>query len=65
MAKNRANVDVPRPVEEGFSPQLTLSFNRTSAEIVQFPKSHAGTTTKSSDATLKRLLEYAESLPGK
>jgi hypothetical protein len=65
MGKRSSSIDVSHSQEEALSPQLELSFTRRSAAVVQFPRPRADTEIKSSDATLKRLLEYAATLPGK
>ena len=56
------DVHLPEPSN---SPQLELIFARKSGTVVALPKAHAGTPAKSSDSALKRLLDYAATLPGK
>jgi len=65
MRKKGSNInDVHFPGPSN-SPQLELIFARKSATVVAFPKAHVGTPAKSSDSALKRLLDYAATLPGK
>ncbi|RDI96856.1 hypothetical protein DVT68_19805 [Dyella solisilvae] len=65
MGKKSSKVDASRSLGGIPTPQMELSFARQSAAVVQFPKSRTDTAIKSSEATLKRLLEYAATLPGK
>lgn len=65
MRKKSSSVDTSRSFEGSRPPQLELSFARKSATVVQFPTPRGDAALKSSDATLKRLLEYATTLPGK
>jgi len=66
MGKKSSNIDASRSPKEIGSPQLELSFVRKSAALVQFPKQRSGAGAKPEEAsTLKRLLEYAATLPGK
>jgi hypothetical protein len=65
MGKKSSIVDGTHASGVKASPQLELSFARKSAAVVHFPKARVSTPAKSSDSALKRLLDYAATLPGK
>jgi len=65
MGKKSSNIDNVRSIESKASPQLELVFARKTGTVVLFPRAYAGTPAKSSESALKRLLDYAATLPGK
>jgi hypothetical protein len=65
MGKKSSNIDDVRPTVAKPSLQLELVFARKSGTVVMFPKARTTAAPASSESALKRLLDFAATLPGK
>lgn len=65
MGKKSSNTDDVRSADAKASPQLELIFSRKNGTVVMFPKARAASAPASTESALKRLLDFAATLPGK
>jgi hypothetical protein len=65
MGKKSSNTNDVRSADAKASPQLELIFARKSGTVVMFPKGRTIPAPASAESALKRLLDFAATLPGK